>query len=214
MHVLLVDLGSLAASKSAELAAICLAAGGADQAAQHKTGLHSGPRRAGRQRGAGYRSESHWVLWRLRCARGFARSAWLISGMAKDGRSADPRRGPEGPTRRPEHSNRNPEQVSKNLDTHTWGVFPAGGRCDGSTRRRRRRGRRRLVDGVGGENAVGVVWLCANPTRRRPERSSTAARGAGHLGDRVGGLGHDAHRAGPELPVTALSCFWHRSASF
>ena len=44
MHVLLVDLGSLAASKSAELAAICLAAGGADQAAQHKTGLHSGPR--------------------------------------------------------------------------------------------------------------------------------------------------------------------------
>ena len=100
--------------------AICLAAGGADQAAQHKTGLHSGPRRAGRQRGAGYRSEPHWVLWRLRCARGFARSACLISGMAKDARSADPRRGPEAPTRRPEHSNRNPEQVSRFLDTHTW----------------------------------------------------------------------------------------------
>ena len=47
---------------------------------------------------------------------GFRAVSLLDPGMAKDARSADPRRGPEAPARRPEHSNRNPEQVSRFLD--------------------------------------------------------------------------------------------------
>ena len=49
-------LGRARREKFSELAAICLAVGGADQAAQHNTGLHRGPRRAGALRGARDRS--------------------------------------------------------------------------------------------------------------------------------------------------------------